>query len=306
MATDRRRAPYQRLFDWIVPIVTLALGVAAPIIWDGALSGKTDWYKSPWALLFGAVVIAAAVLTFVQGAHSTRRDVAERQGLAKFNSCLTDTIKAFADLVDSKHGNQARDAFLDRVVSDTKSVMPLLEPRICVYELEGRDESEPGQDSPDVRGLTLVTYGGRGDRPRPTFTSDTKHGAAAIQNALGYRPKYVDNPADAGFAVDTSDEPMWKSFIAVPLEVGGEPRGLMTIDTKKQTRFTDDHMAIAMTIARLIEIGMAKVEVRAQRRAPNVASVLTSLGEPEPLERVDSSSQTLPVESTQSEGRNHG
>ena len=60
----------------------------------------------------------------------------------------------------------------------------------------------------------------------------------------------------------------------VPLRANGDPLGLLSIDTRSSTTFSDEHVAIARTAASIISLGMAEVLRAAADTSDEVGEVL--------------------------------
>ncbi|UFU03420.1 GAF domain-containing protein [Ruania suaedae] len=250
---------------------------------DLSSASETATTRGTYFALFLLFGLGALALTIWQGLTSSNRSKRERQGLADFNHNLSDTLRAVEKLIDSEKGANDRADFFNSVISQAKALMPLASPRICVYDLEGADK---GQSSAVY--LRLAEYGGRADPPRSEFTNDEDWGRAAIAAAQGSTIWCVDDPAREGRRVQRNDEAMWKSFLAVPLRFDGTSRGLVTIDTARKTTFTNDHKAVASTIAMFLTFGMRNVaeaaadvrpEMRSLERDARLAALVRRLSE---------------------------
>lgn len=264
------------MFGWLLPIAAVILAALSPVLWD--LTPGTEFEDrvgEPLFWFFVAVVCLAVIVTIIQGVQSMKRAAAVRHGLTSFNHSLGDTVRSLEVLLDSDRGHRARRAFFKSMVSESKSLIALEHPRVCVYELDGR-EGDRGTEFY----LRLAEAGGRTDPPRGSFDANTKHGRAAIKVAMGTLHKCVDDPrpGKAPIEVDRDPDALWQSFMMVPLRVNNQPRGLLTIDTTKQTSFTSDHIAVALTIKSFIEIGMKDVAEAAENTQPEVTEALRKLG----------------------------
>ncbi|WP_217615946.1 GAF domain-containing protein [Cellulomonas sp. GbtcB1] len=306
MAKGRDSVRGEWVFQWLLPVLAGGLAAGAPILWDLASEDTEGQFDSPWFYLFVIATLGALTLTIVQGVLSTRRASAVRRALSDFNHSLGDTILALGRLPDARNGVSARDAFVETVIREAKSIMPLPSPRVCVYELDSNDDAEGNGNAGPVEFLRLIKSGGRNDPPRNLFTVDDEHGRAAIANAKGNLPRCVEKPKKSRFQVQRDPEALWESFVLVPLKVDGRPRGMVTIDTTAKTTFTSDHVAVAMTIARFIEIGMKSLFDAAEETAPEVRTALAQLDQSKRDGEPDSASQLSPVESDGQEGGNDG
>lgn len=179
---------------------------------------------------------------------------------------------------------------------------------MCVYELDA-DESQHSDGDGRYAGefLRLVGHGGRSDPPRSTFTNADDHGKAALSNTKSRVPRCVEKPESAGFSVERDPDALWHSFILVPLHVDGKPRGMVTIDTPERTAFTDDHVAVAMTLARFIEIGMKNLSAAADETASEVRAAIDRLNRrSSSVGGAASQRQRREVPSEVKEGGDHG
>jgi transcriptional regulator with GAF, ATPase, and Fis domain len=285
MATNRDKVRGEWLLSWLYPVLAALLAFVVPIVWDAAMQSDRGPFASPLGYIALVLLLAAVALAIVQGSTATANIRERRNQLRDYNHRLVDTIRVLGDLPDAANGAKARRDFLETVTREAKSIMALDGQRICVYELDSADRHSAERDSAPDAGdeedefLRLIAFAGRADHPRERFTADTPYGADAIANAMGNTARCYDKAEKPSFNVDRDPDSPWQSFLAVPLHVDHKPRGLMTIDTTLSMKFTSDHIAIAMTIGRFIEIGLKSSYAAAVETAPEVQNVQARLAE---------------------------
>ncbi len=222
-----------------------------------------------------AVGALALLLVVVQGTWTRRVDSARAVSLETFNHALGDTIQAFSQLVDSARTGVDRDHYLHAIVKEAKSLLPLESPRVCVYLLEGRE----GEEATEY--LKYAAHAGRNDNPRSEFSPGTPHGDAAISVARGTTDRLVDDIHKRGQPIECGENAIYRSFMQVPLSRGPRPWGILTVDTTRKTRFTDEHRSVARTIARFIELANDKVAEAADDVQPEMREAQQQLEEAE-------------------------
>lgn len=265
--------PFQWIYTWVIPAGAVVAAAFVPVLWDlEPVERWQDRLTSVPSVASAILLLVALLLTFVQGLHSVREHKRIQGTLETFNHALGDTVRALGYLIDSTKGPDDRQAFFRSMVAEAKAVVPLSSPRVCVYELEA-GESET--DSKDY--LRLTAFGGRLDPPRNSFASDTAWGQDAIDVARGTATRCVDDHRHSHIEVQRDPDALWHSFMMVPLHVDNVPRGLLTIDTTKKTRFSLEQIAVARTVGKFIEMGMKGVYDAAQDTRPEVREVLQIL-----------------------------
>lgn len=270
----RDRRVSDALFDWGMPVAAAALAAVAPLVLEMIPRDDGAWLTSPLTLVLAVLVVGSLGCTAASAIRTYKARERERGSLTKFSNSMGDTISILRELVDSDRSRQDRTRFFESMVREAKSLIPLANPRICVYELDSMEEESGAIDF-----LKFVAAGGRPDLPRRSFKPDTAHGQNAIDAAKGTSHKSVDNPKDFGDKISRGVEAQWESFIIVPLRSDRSPWGMLTIDTTVPTRFTQEHIAVALVLARFMELGLEDVKEAADDPHPEVTEAVRRLRE---------------------------
>lgn len=221
----------------------------------------------------GVVWLSGITLGIFNQVVNKKRERKRARDLTGFNDDLSDVHKAVADLVRSERDSIARKAFFSAVVNKASALFSLEGVRVCVYELEDVDVDVERSDNY----LKLIDHGGRSDEPRVEFRTDTVHGRAAVTLAQGTSHICVPDPKRSTHAVERSPQAVWQSFFAVPLRDNHTPRGLLTVDTRKRSAFTEEDVAIARTVGAFIVLGMSELVGAAIDTRPEVKQAIDQL-----------------------------
>jgi len=270
----RDRRVGDALLDWGIPVAAAALAAVAPFVFEMVPREDGAWLTSPLTYVVVGLVLGSLACTATSAIRTYRARERERGNLTKFSNSMSDTISILRELVDSDRTGQDRTRFFESMVREAKSLIPLANPRICVYELDSMEDESGAIDF-----LKFVAAGGRPDLPRRNFKPDAAHGRTAIDAAKGTSHKCVDNPKAFGEKVSRGVEAQWESFIIVPLRSDRSPWGMLTIDTTVPTRFTQEHIAVALVLARFMELGLKDVKEAADDPHPEVSEAFRRLRE---------------------------
>lgn len=253
----------------VLPLLASSAAATAPFIWSLGPAGTSAHFSHHWS---GGATVALAFaslgLLAGQGIWTLAVDSARTRTLENFNNALGDTIQAFSELVDSNMQTRDRHAFLHTIVKEAKSLLPLESARVCLYLLEARDEERGAEVH-----LEYFFHAGRNDHPRMRFQPDQPASRAAIETAKGTTDRLVTDIRRPSAHVQCDPNVVYRSFMQVPLRAGGEPWGLLTIDTPTRTRFTSEHRAVARTIARFVEIANDRVAAAARDFSPELSAL---------------------------------
>ena len=233
-------------------------------------SGAKD--LSSWLWWAFAITAAASVgVVIAQGARVEKRSAGRRADVSRFGNALGDTFEALKRLIDSGKTESDKRVFFESLLAEVKALMPIDEPRASIYELDASDEQD------GIRQLRLLAHRGRVDPPRAVFGADTPYGRDLIAIVEAGRWRCIDDARDRDFEIDVQPETKWRSFMVVPFNGGKNGKSVLLIDTPTRTRFTHDHRTISEAIARLMEIGMARVTDAAEDTQPELNEVARQL-----------------------------
>jgi GAF domain-containing protein len=122
---------------------------------------------------------------------------------------------------------------ISKVLSSAVSLVDANRARACWFELE----------LGNPRRLRPVDHVGRSTSPSTLFIEGTRSGDsvfAALDRGEGRYVRNVDAEPPAGW--DTTLSRAYKTFIAVPVEVGGRLFGMLTLDSLHSDDFTGDEV----------------------------------------------------------------
>jgi hypothetical protein len=267
------------LVGWVLPLISAIMsttgatyaGALLPL--DPAENPDRNLHLALWVLiaLLGLVLLAATQFL------ASRREKQRNIEVVKFNNALSGLHDALADLVKSDKDMDARREFFRAAVRQGTSLLPFDGVRVCVYELDAKEEEDTEDES---RYLKLVEFSGRPDSPRPAFMPDTSHGWALIEAALNQTQVTVSDRKNTSVPIDYNDGTVWRSYFVVPLvDSSHRSRGVLTVDTQDPARFSILDVTVARTLARLIVIGMDELYGAAKNPGPEVSGVEAKLKE---------------------------
>lgn len=229
-----------------------------------------------------AAVWAVIAIAGIAGTHAVqlwnRVSEARRvQQLKHFNDHFSGPVQAVAELLSSARDDRAGEQFFTSLLRSGCALFPHVDGvRLCVYTLEEGD-GNGDREAPAGEFLRLQESAGRGDKPRPEFTPDQEHGAALIAAVRAGKAIPVPDPARPPFPVDWSEHAVWRSFMLVLLRNREAALGCLLIDARAGVRWGHEDLAVAMTIAELLVIGMGQMRVGGIDARPEARQVAAEL-----------------------------
>jgi hypothetical protein len=269
-----RRPGIDHLWGWGIPALGSLVTSAGSIFLGFALSLDDSSYHDKGLQLFGWAALGLGGLGCIAVAQymSLRNRSRETASLQRFNDELGGLYRAFGELARSRKRRQQRDEFFKAAVRQGHALLPLTGARVCVYILDSND------DETGTPYLKLVDFAGRADQPRAEFSPDTVHGKALIDAAIAMEQITVSRRETSPVPLDYSDGSVWRSFFVVPLvDFNHSSRGVLCVDTRERTQFTEVEVAIARNLASLIVIGLGELYDAAVDTQPEVSELLRTL-----------------------------
>lgn len=210
--------------------------------------------------------------------YQTRVEALEQRrsrSVTRFTDELGSTLDVLVDYSRSDGMRAASESLVKNVLREGRRLYAHPGVRLCLYMLETAETEAPDDQE---KYLVLREYDGRRDAPRAEFSSGA-HSACLIQIALGNRAVAVTDPSNppAGISVDHTEHSGWKSYLAVPLIRGREQMGVLLVDTRDTTEFTDEDKSIGWTISRLLVHGLRATERKAMDLRPELSDALAQL-----------------------------
>ncbi|WP_156784907.1 GAF domain-containing protein [Microbacterium sp. BH-3-3-3] len=240
--------------DVVVPVVAAAMALVSGVLIEiSPLDEGWDSLKRVETIVALVSSVATAVVTGVAAKRSlsTRKDA--RGAISSFSNSLTGAADAVDGLMKSERTLADRDRFIDAMLLQATSLMPISQCRATLYSLE---EAENDGSVDDFYLKIVGRSKGRPDKARAQFQPDTEHGAAIISIVRNGQSRFVSDHRNCDFPVERDKEAMWRSFCVVPVGTPGRVWGALFLDADKKTEFTSDKKAVAMSIARFVEIGI--------------------------------------------------
>jgi GAF domain-containing protein len=168
-----------------------------------------------------------------------------------FNDTLAPVVQqigkvAIATTCERREAYQAQT--ITKVLSSAVSFVDADRARACWFELT------PGSS----RRLAPVDHVGRSTAPSTVFVEGTRSGDsvfAALDRGEGRYVPDVDEDPPAGW--NTAVSRAYKTFIAVPVEVGGQLFGMLTLDSLRPDDLTGDEVPGLRLLADLLADALA-------------------------------------------------
>lgn len=262
--------------DIVLPILAAGLGVASTILWELAPTDE-GWEALKKVETYVAIVVSVGTLIVAGMAAkrsiSTRKDA--RAAIGGFSNSLAGAADAVDVLMRSGRSLADGDSFIDAMLQQATTLMPISQCRATLYSLEEREtDVENGS-------FYLKRVGrskGRPDRGRPQFSPGAAHADAIIQIVRDGNPRFVDNHRSCDFPLDRDKEAAWRSFCVIPVSTPDGVWGALFLDSDKKNDFTSDKKAVAKSIARFVEIGIELLTSAAHDVEPELEEAKVQLG----------------------------
>jgi hypothetical protein len=240
-----------------VSVVCAALAYGAAVV----ASSPSSMGRREWLLLVGGAFLTLMSVG-IPAAQQVRRqrhlataeqsaDAARAQLRTAFNDTLAPVAQQIGKVATAKTCER-REALqaqtISKVLSSVVSLVKAARARACWFEL---DEGSP-------RTLRPVDYVGRSTPPSTVFQEGTRSGDcvfAALDRGEGRYVPSVDDQPPAGW--DPARSRAYKTFIAVPVEAGGQLFGMLTLDSLRSADLTGDEVPGLRLLADLLADALA-------------------------------------------------
>lgn len=273
----------KKWWTWPALLVSGICTAAGPLVASAGFVVSNDVVSH--LLVTGGVVLLIVGIALASVQQRKSREHVETveyhrsRNLTAFNDTHAAMSKAVGDLIRSKQQVSDVEAFFSVSLVSAPSLMPTDGFRICIYQLDRREQEEQSEKSPNdseaTQILKRVDYGGRADAPRAQFSEETSYGRHLINIAKGTSPWVVSDPEASDYQdiIDRKPASSWRSFLAIPLKFNQEPRGVITIDSREKIDLTQEHISIGWAISDYITLGMDLGKAGAQDPSPELASI---------------------------------
>lgn len=254
--------------------------------------------KNYWELTFGVLIIIVGALigflaTYLIERQNKARQREQGHQLVQFSDKLGDVVRPLLVFLGSKRTKEDSNIILQEVLTAGSNLFSYNGVRLCLYQLDAREEDSSktdsrsdnqlsGQDKCAIESrylLQLLTFGGRNDAPRKSFSPECKEGTFAIRNVLDNVSMPVSDLMK--FEGDVVKKPgaAWKSFCTFPISdrIGTKKLGLLTVDSRQKVNWTVADQSIGGVICLILAIGMAELELDARDEKPEFDSIRRKL-----------------------------
>ncbi|AWT27317.1 hypothetical protein Csp1_25690 [Corynebacterium provencense] len=288
---------------FVLDVVFALLAIAGSTLFGWRLDdvdniGDLKWFDMLLLLVALSGAIGPLLLRHLR-TGSQLRSSSERTGAL---------VRGFNDIAESNHAFTRGEMTSERVTELKKhaaaSAAAMLTDgnrtaRVSVYRVDRSDEEDEGTPTPGKQYLSLEACGGRGDHPRPKFTSETDEGKFLCDRIMrdGVHPLFVNDVDNAPpkAVLNISESASYKSFMMIPIckDVNGVKQakavGAVFVDFNTTSVFTEQDREIGWAIASQFFVAFTAIResaVAAQKNWKNtVLLALDNLGKEENGER---------------------
>ncbi|MFJ6171707.1 GAF domain-containing protein [Curtobacterium sp. NPDC092190] len=233
--------------------------------------------KVAWILGTSLLTLLGIFLVGLPQVLSQRRARRLAKQMTDYNDGLSSVHEGLARLLQSDRRRSARNEFFRAMLQGAVGLFGLRGARVCVYLLDGREDDAQEASDADFY-LKLQDYAGRNDVPRSSFHPDTDYGAAIIEAAIQQRQVTVSNRYATSVPLNYHTGTVWKSFFVIPLAGKDHvARGVLTVDTRESTVFTEEDITVGYLVARLIGVGVEEIYDAANEARPDAAMTIAQL-----------------------------